>query len=276
MCILSDNPMISQPIRRPRSRSRTAVGPGGELFERLTPQPAYRRVSAAIEEKILRRSLRPGDALPTETELARQFGVNRSTVREALRRLESAGLIGRVNGGKRLLVTRPDSAETASRVSRALARDQVTFIELWEAMLAIAPHTAALAAERAQADGLARLDDVVTRVEAARNTEVVVAVVVEFFGLLAELSSNRVLVMSTQPLTRLLAPSLRRMIDRVPQAQTRIVVAQRCIAEAVRRGRPGDAETWMTRHVKDFRRGYELAGMALDTRVGFAAAPPAE
>ncbi|HEX9773258.1 MAG TPA: GntR family transcriptional regulator [Steroidobacteraceae bacterium] len=268
--------MISQPIRRPRSRSRTGGGPGGELFERLTPQPAYRRVSAAIEEKILRRSLRPGDALPTETELARQFGVNRSTVREALRRLESAGLVGRVNGGKRLLVTRPDSAETATRVSRALALDQVTFIELWEAMLAIAPRTAALAAERAQADGLARLDDVVTRVEAARSTEVVVAVVVEFFGLLAVLSSNRVLVMSTQPLTRLLAPSLRRMIDRVPQAQTRIVVAQRCISEAVRRGRSGEAETWMTRHVKDFRRGYELAGMALDTRVGFAAAPPAE
>ncbi len=89
----------------------------------------------------------------------------------------------------------------------------------------------------------------------------------EYFGLLAELAGNRVLVLSTQPLTRLLAPSLRRMIDRVPQAQSRIVVAERCIAEAVRRGKPEEAQTWMTRHIQDFRRGYELAGMSLDTRV---------
>ena len=241
------------------------------LFERLSPQPAYRRVSTAIEDKILRRALRPGDMLPTETELARQFGVNRSTVREALRRLESSGLVDRANGGKRLLVIRPGSAETVSRVSRALALDEVTFIELWEAMLAIAPRTAGLAAERARDEGAARLDEVVARVEAARNADAAVGLVVEFFGLVAELSGNRVLVMSTQPLTRLLAPSLRRMIDRVPQAQARIVVAERCIAEAVRRGKAGEAETWMTRHVQDFRRGYELAGMALDTRVALPA-----
>jgi GntR family transcriptional regulator, transcriptional repressor for pyruvate dehydrogenase complex len=247
--------------------SKPKIGSEPIKFERLSPQPAYRRVSAAIEEKILRRSLRPGDALPTETELARQFGVNRSTVREALRQLESSGLVDRVNGGKRLLVTRPGSAETASRVSRALALDQVTFIELWEAMLAIAPRTAALAAERAQPEGSARLDDVIVRVESARNSDAAVAAVVEFFGLLAELGANRVLVLSTQPLTRLLAPSLRRMIDRVPQARSRIVVAERCIAEAVRRGKPDEAETWMTRHIQDFRRGYELAGLALDTRV---------
>jgi DNA-binding FadR family transcriptional regulator len=241
------------------------------LFERLSPQPAYRRVSSAIEDKILRRVLRPGDMLPIESELARQFGVNRSTVREALRRLESSGLVDRANGGKRLIVIRPGSAETASRVSRALALDEVTFIELWEAMLAIAPRTAGLAAERASTEGAARLEEVVARVDAASNADATVGAVVEFFGLVAELSANRVLVMSTQPLTRLLAPSLRRMIDRVPQAQARIVVAERCISEAVRRGTPGEAETWMTRHIQDFRRGYELAGMALGTRVALPA-----
>jgi hypothetical protein len=44
-------------------------------FDPLVPQPAYGRVATAIEQKILERSLRPGDLLPTETELARQFGV---------------------------------------------------------------------------------------------------------------------------------------------------------------------------------------------------------
>ena len=236
------------------------------LFEPLVPQPAYGRVAAAIERKILDRELRTGDLLPTETELARQFDVNRSTVREAVRRLESAGLVGRSSGSKRLRVTRPGQAETASRVSRALALDDVTFIELWEAMLAVAPRTAALAAAHGRLEDTERLEDCTAAVEAARGSEAAVAAVVDFFGALAAASRNRVLVLAMQPVTRLLAPSLRRMIDRVPQGRSRIVVAQRCIVEALRKRDAAEAESWMTRHVQDFRRGYEIAGIALDTR----------
>lgn len=240
----------------------------GPLFEPLPRQTAAHRISAAIEQKILRRTLRPGDPLPTETELAEQFAVHRSTVREALRRLESAGLVGREGGSKKLRVTRPGHADTVSRVGRALALDDVTFIELWEAMRAVAPRTAALAAEHGTPADVAMLESIVAGVETARGADGAVALVVEFFGKLAELSANRVLVLAMQPVTKLLAPSLRRMIDRVPQGRTRILVAQRCIVEAVRTRKPDEAEAWMTRHVQDFRRGYELAGIALDTRVG--------
>jgi GntR family transcriptional repressor for pyruvate dehydrogenase complex len=240
----------------------------GPLFEPLPRQTAAHRISSAIEQKILRRSLRPGDALPTETELAEQFAVHRSTVREALRRLESAGLVGRAGGSKKLRVTRPAHADTVSRVGRALALDEVTFIELWEAMRAVAPRTAALAAEHGTPETVAALEAIVAGVETARAADGAVTEVVEFFGRLAELSGNRVLVLAMQPVTKLLAPSLRRMIDRVPQGRTRILVAQRCIVEAIRTRKPDEAEAWMTRHVQDFRRGYELAGIALDTKVG--------
>jgi DNA-binding FadR family transcriptional regulator len=235
-------------------------------FEPLVPQPAYGRVAAAIEQKILKRRLRPGDPLPTETELARQFDVNRSTVREALRRLESAGLVGRDSGAKRLRVTRPGQADTASRVSRALALDEVTFVELWEAMLAIAPRTAAIAASRATPADLEALEVEIATVESSRGSEAAVEAVVRYFGRLAAASGNRVLMLAMQPVTRLLSPSLRRMLERVPQGRSRIVVAQRCIVEALRKGDAAEAESWMTRHVQDFRRGYEIAGIALDTR----------
>lgn len=241
------------------------------LFAPLPRQTAAHRISSTIEQKILRRSLRPGDPLPTETELAEQFAVHRSTVREALRRLESAGLVGREGGSKRLRVTRPGHAETASRMGRTLALDDVTFIELWEAMRAIAPRVAALAAGNADRPAaVTQLEAIVAAVETARGADAAVAQVVEFFGKLAELSGNRVLMLAMQPVTRLLAPSLRRMIDRVPQGRTRILVAQRCIVEAINTNKPGEAESWMTRHVQDFRRGYELAGIALDTKVGTA------
>jgi DNA-binding FadR family transcriptional regulator len=247
---------------KPPARRR----PEGALFKPLVPQPAYGRVAAAIEEKILQRSLRVGDRLPAESELARQFGVNRSTVREAVRRLESAGLVGRAPGSKRLCVTRPGQADTASRMSRSLVLDEVTFIELWEAMLAIAPRTAALAATHASPEDHVRLEQCIRDVELARGAEAAVGGVVEFFGALASASGNRVLVLAMRPVTRLLAPSLRRMIDRVPQGRSRILVAQRCIVEALRKGNAAEAESWMTRHVQDFRRGYEIAGISLDTR----------
>jgi DNA-binding FadR family transcriptional regulator len=133
-------------------------------------------------------------------------------------------------------------------------------------MLAIAPRTAALAAAHARPENLERLELCVQKVETARGSETAVAGVVEFFGSLAATSANRVLVLAMQPVTKLLAPSLRRMIDRVPQGRSRIVVAQRCIIEALRKGDVAEAQSWMTRHVQDFRRGYEIAGIALDTR----------
>ncbi len=69
-------------------------------FAPLLIEPAYRKVAAAIGARILSRALRDGERLPPETELARQFAVNRSTLREALRELESRGLVQRRPGSK--------------------------------------------------------------------------------------------------------------------------------------------------------------------------------
>jgi hypothetical protein len=45
----------------------------------------------------------------------------------------------------------------------------------------------------------------------------------------------------------------------VPQARTRIREAQRKITGAVKLKRSEDARTWMEKHIRDFKRGYELA-----------------
>ncbi|HEY5832150.1 MAG TPA: winged helix-turn-helix domain-containing protein, partial [Hyphomicrobiaceae bacterium] len=54
-------------------------------FERIKARPAYELVAEAIERKILAGRLKPGDPVGTESELVKQFGVNRSTVREGIR-----------------------------------------------------------------------------------------------------------------------------------------------------------------------------------------------
>ena len=69
------------------------------------------------------------------------------------------------------------------------------------------------------------------------------------------------------PLTRLLAPSLIRLIDHVPQARARIAEAQRHLLTAIRARNADEARTWMEKHIRDFRRGYEVAGISPDDRV---------
>ncbi len=54
--------------------------------------PAYEQVAEQLREAILDGKLRPGEELPAERELCAQFGVSRTTVREALRKLQAQGL----------------------------------------------------------------------------------------------------------------------------------------------------------------------------------------
>ena len=115
-------------------------------FDQIQMEPAYRKVAAAIGGRILNRSLREGDRLPPETELARQFGVNRSTVREALRELESNGLVTRRPGSKLMSVSRPQHLAIAGAVTRGLVLHDVTFMEVWEALTLLEPPIAEVAA----------------------------------------------------------------------------------------------------------------------------------
>jgi len=62
-------------------------------FKPIKTRRAFEEISAEIKRMMFSGAVKPGDRLPSELALAGQFGVSRQTVREALRRLESTGLI---------------------------------------------------------------------------------------------------------------------------------------------------------------------------------------
>jgi DNA-binding FadR family transcriptional regulator len=57
------------------------------------------QIHEALRREILEGALAPGDAVPSERALAEKFGVNRHAVREALKRLQQAGLVNISQGG---------------------------------------------------------------------------------------------------------------------------------------------------------------------------------
>ena len=237
-------------------------------FAPLLIEPAYRKVAAAIGARVLSRALREGERLPSETELARQFGVNRSTVREALRELESRGLVQRRPGSKLMSVSRPHHEAVAEGVSHALLLHDVTVRDVWEALTILEPPIARAAARARTAHDLERIVAAAEAFIAGRaDTEQAVHRSAEMFRCVGQATHNPVLGLAQEPLLQLLEPSLRVMIDKVPQARTRIATAHRRLVEALEARDEEAAHSWMARHIRDFRKGYEIAGIDLELRV---------
>jgi DNA-binding FadR family transcriptional regulator len=239
-----------------------------KVFAPLSFEPGYRRVASAISARILDRTLKDGDPLPSEAELAAQFAVNRSTVREALRELESADLVARRRGTKRLVVARPGTLQVADRVRHALALRDVTVREVWAMLEVLEPPAAEAAARAATPEALARIRAATLAFAAEPvSTAGAVAGVAEFFRAVSAASGNRVLPLMQEPLLLLLGAALALLIDRMPVAHGRIATAQAKVLAAIAAGDAETARSWMGKHVRDFGRGFEVSGIALDTPV---------
>jgi GntR family transcriptional regulator, transcriptional repressor for pyruvate dehydrogenase complex len=237
-------------------------------FAPLLQEPAYRKVAAAIGARILSRALPEGERLPPETELARQFGVNRSTVREALRELESRGLVRRRPGSKLMSVSRPPQHAVAQGVSHALLLHDVTVRDVWEALTILEPPLAQIAARVRSAQDLEDLNAAAQAFSAVEgDSEQAVHCSAEVFRCLGRAAHNPVLALAQEPLLQLLEPSLHVMIDKVPQARSRIATAHRRLLEALEARDADGAREWMARHIRDFRKGYEIAGIDLQLRL---------
>jgi DNA-binding FadR family transcriptional regulator len=75
-------------------------------------------------------------------------------------------------------------------------------------------------------------------------------------------------MLAHEPLVQMLEPSLATLIRKVPQARSRVATAQKRILAAIRDQDPAQAGDWMSKHIRDFRRGFEIAAIGLERRVG--------
>jgi GntR family transcriptional regulator, transcriptional repressor for pyruvate dehydrogenase complex len=170
------------------------------MFETVRKRRASDQVAEAIRDRILSGDIAPGQKLPAERELATQFGVNRTTLREALRSIEQLGLVTIQHGGG---VVACDPRRAGLQVLPFLLTlgGHVDPDILWsflEVRRVVGAAIARLAAERRTEDDLAGLKDAIMPIEAMARSETpysaeaLGALDLRFFLALAGASQNRV------------------------------------------------------------------------------------
>jgi DNA-binding FadR family transcriptional regulator len=118
-------------------------------LQRIQRTRAPQVFAAQLRQMILEGQLTDGDPLPAERQLAEQTGVGRSSVREALRTLESEGLIStRPGRGGGAVVRRPDRSTMARSIDVFVLGRQVQYATVLEARQLLETGSAHLAALR--------------------------------------------------------------------------------------------------------------------------------
>jgi fatty acid metabolism transcriptional regulator FadR len=155
------------------------------------------RVANQLKRSIAEGRLRPGDPLPSERELADKYDVNRSSIREAMKRLEAWGLVKIRHGGATRvsdffmsagLDLVPYLVEMGAKVDPAILKD------LHEVRSMLMGWCAEQAARKADPSSVARLDDLARRLVGERHRPAALQELdYDFFQELVAISGNRLL-----------------------------------------------------------------------------------
>lgn len=135
---------------------------------RLSKRNHYEEIAEQLKQLILDGKLKVGDKLPSTKDMSEQFGVGRSTTREALSALKAMGYIEiRQGGGCRVISSAPTPAQVELPELQTLRMNRETLLELLEARHALEVSNASIAADKATEADIAQLRSVIMEMEAA-------------------------------------------------------------------------------------------------------------
>lgn len=141
------------------------------MTEKAPPAKAKRAFEAIvewIEQAIASGGLKAGDRLPGERELVTRFDVSRSSVREAMRVLESTGLVAARPGDPRgAVILAPTAAPLRKMMTRLTQSSSTSLADLLIYRMTLESAANSLAASRRTADDLLRLEKAMARMRQA-------------------------------------------------------------------------------------------------------------
>jgi GntR family transcriptional repressor for pyruvate dehydrogenase complex len=208
----------------------------------------YEEIVRQVKAMIAEGRLKSGDQLPPERDLAEQFVVSRTSVREALRALESLGLV-EIRAGEGTFVRQVSVDALIEPLALIMATQRGAIGELFEARRLLEPAIAGLAALRAtpeEIQEMARiLDAQAAEVRAGRTGLPQDA---QFHAAIAAAAHNRAISRLVHGIMDLLTQSREESLSR-PGRPTRSHEDHRRVLEAIRARDPRAAEHAMREHL---------------------------
>lgn len=224
----------------PNGADATAFGP-------IERRKVYELVADRLVEDIAARRLKPGDPIPAERQLVETLSVGRSSIREALRMLESRGLITSVGHGAFTV------AEYRNPLNVSLAllvemRDG-DLHELFEVRKVLEVEMAGLAAERRTEEDVERMRSAIDLMDRGiGSAERYIAGDLEFHQAVVAATGNRIARSMMEAIRDVMRRGLL-SIYRIPGSPERSMEQHRQILEAVVAGRPDEARERVREHL---------------------------
>jgi GntR family transcriptional repressor for pyruvate dehydrogenase complex len=229
------------------------------MYSPIQSSRLYEQIVGQIEQLILQGKLRPGDQLPSERELAEQFNVSRTAVREAVKALREKGLV-EIETGRGTFITHG--------VSKALRRsidwmvrsgDGNRLEDLVQVRDILEPEIAALAAEMATGQDMVSLEQAVKVMDSALNdADVYVEADLEFHLALANATQNKLIPTLIDPIVDLLQEQ-RKRIFLVDGGAQRGQHHHKRILDAIKKRDPVAARQAMQAHLAQVRQDSDVA-----------------
>jgi GntR family transcriptional repressor for pyruvate dehydrogenase complex len=239
------------------------------LLQPVEKQTLAKVVMQRLVEYIQGDSLRPGDVLPSQHELARQLSVSRPVLREAMQGLASLGLV-EIRPGSGCYVgdpTRPADPET---LFAAFTHEAA--LEVLEARMVVEVELAGLAAERATATDFHQLDAILQRLKrSVARGQPTAHMTSDFHQALARAGHNAVLYKMSHLLTRPRVAQGLRVEQALPDIMAGEYDSHLVLYRAVRTRDPAVARRAMREHL-EIAHGWEDQIAALQRQIAEAAA----
>jgi GntR family transcriptional repressor for pyruvate dehydrogenase complex len=200
----------------------------------IARRKTYALVAERLVEMIGEGALRPGDSLPTERELTDGFKVGRSSVREALRMLESQGVIRGANAGSFVVAEAMNPLNSSLRLLFALD-ERAGLHDLFELRRILECEAAALAAERHTDEHLREMDAAIAEMDDGlgdMNGDRFIDADLRFHLAVAGATGNRLVLHNMHAVRDVLRRALMTVYT-IPQSPEHAVVEHRAIRAAV-------------------------------------------
>ena len=213
----------------------------------------YEQIVQQIEESILKGALKPGDQLPAEPELAHQFNVSRTAVREAVKVLREKGLVEAYSGRGTFITSGTSQATRQSFDLMFRICQPEGSICLVEVREILEPEIAALAATRCNPEHLATMREAVALMDRSLNdADAFIEADNDFHLSLAEAAANPLILSLIDSIVGLLREQ-RMGIFRHNHGGERGQFHHKRILEAIERRDPQGAREAMRAHLQQVR-----------------------